>query len=186
VLSSHSICASAFLCDTGELMKKAFAFYVWVCLLAVSTAWAGPQKQQKQNPSSATMPFTSVSDEINRDIGEMLGAWQIGDVEAMHKYYADDATWVSGSYNPPIAGWQNYVPKYLQERKGFTGIQLITKNINIFHYGDTAWACYQWVFLGLAEGRPMNARGQTTLVFVKQGDRWLIVHNHTSQICPGS
>jgi uncharacterized protein (TIGR02246 family) len=170
----------------GELMRKAVALYLLTSLFTVSAVWARQQKQQKQNPSSPDIVFTTVSDEINHDIGEMLGAWQVGDVEAMHKYYADDATWVSGSFDAPIAGWQNYVPKYLQERKGFTGIQLLTKNINIFHYGDTAWACYQWQFVGLAEGRPMNARGQTTLVFVKQGNRWLIVHNHTSQICPGT
>lgn len=164
-------------------MRKLFVLCV-LCFFAASVAWAGPQKQQKNNPAASVPTFASVSDEINHDIGEMIGAWQVGDAEAMHKYYADDATWVSGSYSPPITGWQNYVQTYLQQRKGFTGIQLITKNVNIFHYGDTAWACYQWLFIGLAEGRPLNARGQTTLVFVKQNGRWLIVHNHTSEICP--
>jgi ketosteroid isomerase-like protein len=170
--------------SSGGTMRKFFVLCCSISFLAVSAGWTSPQKQQKTNPAAPGIPLMSVSDEINRDIGEMLGAWQIGDVEAMHKYYADDATWVSGTYDPPIAGWQNYVPKYLQERKGFAGIQLITKNINVSHYGDTAWACYQWLFVGLAEGKPMHVRGQTTLVFVKQGDRWLIVHNHTSQICP--
>ena len=86
----------------------------------------------------------------------------------------------------PVAGWQNYVQKYLQQRKDTAGVQLIRRNTNIFHYGDTAWACYQWEFAGFVQGKAMNARGQTTLVFVKQSGRWLIVHNHTSQIYPGS
>lgn len=158
-----------------------------ICLFMVLVSRASAQKPQ-QKKANVTQPtaFASVAEEINHDIGEMLGAWQIGDVEAMHKYYADDATWVSGTYDPPIAGWQNYVPKYLEQRKGFTGIQLVTKNVNIFHYGDTAWACYQWEFMGLNQGKPVNARGQTTLVFVKQNGSWLIVHNHTSQLYPGT
>jgi ketosteroid isomerase-like protein len=168
-------------------MKKLLAFCSLICFFAVSVSSASPQKQQQKKANTADQPavYASVAEEINHDIGEMLGAWQIGDVDAMRKYYADDATWVSGSYDAPIAGWQNYVPKYLEQRKGFTGIQLISKNVNIFHYGDTAWACYQWEFMGLNQGKPVNARGQTTLVFVKQNGSWLIVHNHTSEICPG-
>ncbi len=166
-------------------MRKLFVLCCWIGCFAISIGWARPQKQQKTNPAVSTSTFLSVSDEIDHDIGEMLGAWQVGDVEAMHKYYADDATWVSGTYDMPIVGWQNYLQKYLQQRKEFSNGQLIRKNTNVFHYGDTAWACYQWEFDGLVEGKPTTARGQTTLVFVKQGDQWLIVHNHTSQICPG-
>ncbi|MFZ0639566.1 MAG: nuclear transport factor 2 family protein [Candidatus Acidiferrales bacterium] len=168
------------------MMRKLLVLFCLICLFAISAGWASPQKQQKTNPAAATPSFMSVSDEIDHDIGEMLGAWQVGDVEAMHKYYAEDATWVSGSYDVPVAGWQNYVQTYLQQRKDLSGVQLIRKNTNVFHYGDTAWACYQWEFDGLVQGKPITAHGQTTLVFVKQGNRWLIVHNHTSQICPGS
>jgi len=143
------------------------------------------QKKQRNQAEASNVVSLSVSDQIEHDIGEMLAAWQLGDLEAMHKYYADNATWVSGAYNPPVVGWQNYAQQYAAERNGFTGIQLIRKNTNVFHFENTAWACYQWEFQGLSEGRPVTAHGQTTLVFVKMGDRWLIVHNHTSEICPG-
>jgi ketosteroid isomerase-like protein len=46
--------------------------------------------------------------------------------------------------------------------------------------GTVGWACYQWDFSGTVDGQPTGSRGQTTLVFEKRGDRWLIVHNHTS------
>lgn len=166
-------------------MKRPLMLSWLICFVAIFSAWGSTPKQQKKNPSPSDVATMSISDEILHDIGEMLGAWQVGDVEAMHKFYADDATWVSGSYDKPITGWQDYAQKYLQGRKGYTGIQLISRNVNVFHYGDTAWASYQWEFEGVAEGKQVTARGQTTLVFVKQGDRWLIVHNHTSQICPG-
>lgn len=170
-------------------MKKFVALCSLLSLIAL-TGWATPQsktKKQKSQSAASDVNFNMpISDQIDHDIGEMLGAWQVGDVEAMHKYYADDATWVSGAYAEPVVGWQNYVQQYLQERKAFTSIQLIRRNTNVFHYGDTAWACYQWEFDGLSGDRTVTGRGQTTLVFVKKGDQWLIVHNHTSQICPGS
>ena len=167
-------------------LQRYYLILCAVCILAGLAARASAQKPKKKNPPPSTPVTTSVSDQIEHDIGEMLGAWQIGDAEAMHKYYADDATWVAGTYDMPIVGWQNYVQKYLQQRQGFAGIQLVTKNINIFHYEDTAWACYQWEFTGIAQGKTLTARGQTTLVLVKKGDQWLIVHNHTSQIYPGT
>lgn len=171
-------------------MKK---FLALLCLLSFVLTWASasPRQQKKEKKSKAQSGSSlqvqlPVADQINHDIGEMLGAWQVGDVQAMQKYYADDATFVAGTFSMPIVGFENYVRQYLQERKGFSGIQLIRRNTNIFHYQNTAWACYQWEFQGLAGGRAVTARGQTTLVFVKKGNRWLIVHNHTSEICPGS
>ena len=48
---------------------------------------------------------------------------------------------------------------------------------------DFAWASYQWELMATVDGQPYNAHGQTTLVFGKTADKWLIVHNHTSQVC---
>jgi uncharacterized protein (TIGR02246 family) len=165
-------------------MKKLQTIAVLLAALLAVPALAQSHKQKKTKNVSIPMPPLPIPEQINQNIGEMLGAWQVGDVEAMHKYYADDATWVAGTDDPPIAGWQNYVAKYQQSRAGLTSVQLIRKNTNIFHYEDTAWACYQWEFIGTVNGQNISARGQTTLVFVKKGDRWLIVHNHTSEICP--
>jgi ketosteroid isomerase-like protein len=156
---------------------------------ASSGAWGGQKKKKKSKTSETSeqplpaMPM-SVSEQIDRDIGEMLGAFQLGDIKTMHKYYSDNATFVSGDYEPPIVGWQNYVPLYQREAAQFQGMQLIRRNTYIFTRGDVAWASYQWEFDSMLNGQPYTARGQTTLVFNKVGDNWLIVHNHTSQICP--
>jgi ketosteroid isomerase-like protein len=162
------------------------------CIAAVlifsvpSGTWGGQKKKKKSKTSQQPLPTLPmpVSDQINRDIGEMLGAFQIGNVELMHKYYSDDATFVSGDYEPPVVGWKNYVPLYRREVAPFQGMQLIRRNTYIFTHGDVVWASYQWEFDSMLNGRPYAARGQTTLVFTKVGDNWLIVHNHTSQICP--
>ena len=167
------------------------SFLAAVLIFSVSPA-ARAQKNKKDktensNASDQTAQPAlsgSVFDQLDTDIGEMLGAFQLGNVDVMHKYYADNATFVSGAYAPPVVGWANYVPIYQRERAAFQGMQLIRRNTFIYTRGDVAWASYQWEFDSMLNGQPYMARGQTTLVFTKVGANWLIVHNHTSQICP--
>jgi ketosteroid isomerase-like protein len=169
--------------EDSRRVIRAFAA-VLVILVASSGTWAQKTKNKKPDNTSPmpTIPLP-VTEQIDHDIGEMLGAFQAGNVEAMHKYYSDNATFVSGTYGPPIIGWQNYLAGYQQQRKAFPAIQLIRRGTNIFVYGNTAVASYQWEFSSVWNGKPYALRGQTTLVLNKAGDDWVIVHNHTSQLC---
>lgn len=157
-------------------------------IVMLSSGASAQKKKKDKNPPVDTSPMPAMpmplDEQIDHNIGEMLGAFQAGDVEAMHKYYADNATFVSGAYAPPVVGWQNYAAQYQRERAAFQGMELIRRNTFIFHSGDVAWASYQWEFNSIYNGKPYSAEGQTTLVFVKSGENWLIVHNHTSEICP--
>jgi ketosteroid isomerase-like protein len=158
-----------------------------IAMFVVTSGAAWAQKKPK-NKAADQSPMPQVplptSDEIDKDIGEMLGAFQVHNIEAMHKYYSDDCVFVSGAYAPPIVGWQNYVTDYQRSLAAFQGMQLIRRNTYVFVHGDVAWASYQWEFLSSYQNKPYSARGQTTLVLQKTADNnWLIVHNHTSQIC---
>jgi ketosteroid isomerase-like protein len=164
-------------------------------VLAVALGFAIPaaaysaqktKKPKKDTDSSQPAPAVPNSDvqDIDHDIGEMLGAFQVGDVELMHKHYADTATFVSGAFEPLVMGWQNYVARYQSQRAAFQGMQLIRRNTYIFTHGDVAWASYEWEFDAMYNGQPYSLQGQTSLVFNKVGSDWLIVHNHTSQVVP--
>jgi ketosteroid isomerase-like protein len=154
-------------------------------LMLASGAWA--QKNKKDKPPLEGQPMPSLpvspSDQIDHNIGEMLGAFQVGNIEAMHKYYAENAVFVSGAYEPPMVGWPNYLAGYQKQRAAYQGMQLVRRNTVIFVRSDVAWASYQWEFASMLNNTPVNARGQTTLILNKIGDNWMIVHNHTSQIC---
>ena len=39
----------------------------------------------------------------------------------MHKYYADNVTLVSGDYEPPVVGWQNYAAAVPTPASGISG-----------------------------------------------------------------
>jgi|HubBroStandDraft_5_1064220.scaffolds.fasta_scaffold32278_4 ketosteroid isomerase-like protein len=141
------------------------------------------KKKTDKTDAAATPPPVPVMDQIEHNIGEMLAAFQVGDADAMHKYYSDGATFVrSGAYEPPIVGFANYAAEYKRDMAGFQGIQIIRRNTLIFTQSDVAWATYQWEFASTVNGKDLSGEGQTTLVFEKVGDQWLIVHNHTSQV----
>lgn len=160
-------------------------------LLALSLASAGPATaQKKKKDDSQPTPPASVTSAIPDDqkidntIGEMLGAWQVGDVEKMHKYLADDVSVVAGTWTPPAVGWTNYLAAYQSQRARIQQVRLDRSNtlIRIAPGGTVAWACYQWDFSAIVDGSPSAAEGQTTLILEKRADAWIIVHNHTSLV----
>jgi len=150
-----------------------------VVALALLAA-AGPGVSQQGKGTSGVKPPDE--QQIENNIGEMLAGWQIGDTDLMHRYYADDVMVVSGAYEPPVIGWANYLAAYKAQRQRMVEVRLDRINTFIKVKGDTAWAVYQWEFAATADGRPMRAQGQATLLFEKRGDRWLIIHNHTSVV----
>ncbi len=164
------------------------AFIVMLVLACASPAAAQKDKKKKSEtqPADSTNPLVPMSDENQIDymISEMLGAWQVGDVEKLHKDYADDVTVVNGAYAPPIVGWNNYLAIYQQQRTRMQRVRMDRSNTVIKVAGNVAWACYQWDFEAVTDGTPATAQGQTTLVMEKRNNHWTIVHNHTSMVPP--
>lgn len=156
-----------------------------LALLLVALPASSAQKKKGKNkeanpPSDVRLPDNQI---IDQAISEMLGAWQVGDTNMLHNYYADDVAVVSGAYESPLIGWPAYLAAYQRQRSRLGSLRLDRRNTFIFVRGNIAWASYQWEFDAVVDNRPTSARGQTTLVFERRGNRWLIVHNHTSEIC---
>jgi ketosteroid isomerase-like protein len=153
-------------------------------LLTLSQPAAAQQNKKKKTDDSSTdtKPVLPMTDQQQIDylISEMLGAWQVGDTERMHKDYADDVSIVNGLWAPPVFGWTTYLAAYQQQRARMQQVRMDRENTFIKQTGNYAWACYQWDFSAMVDGQPTEARGQTTLVLEKRNDHWLIVHNHTS------
>jgi ketosteroid isomerase-like protein len=125
-----------------------------------------------------------LSDEQQIDylISEMMGAWQIGDIEKLHKDYAEDVSVVNGGWAPPVIGWASHLAQYQQQRARLQKVRMDRTNTYIKVNGTVGWACYQWDFSGTVDGQPSTAQGQTTLIMEKRNGRWAIVHNHTSLV----
>jgi uncharacterized protein (TIGR02246 family) len=159
---------------------------ILVLLLAVTVSQTSigqknkkDQKQPPADPQASTVPGSD-DDAIERGISLMLAAWQAGDGEGMHAFYADDVLMVSGVWEPPLSGWPAYLHAYTGQRARIQSVRLERTNTFRKVEGNTAWATYQWDLSGVMDGGAMNAHGHTTLVLEKRNGKWLIVLNHTS------
>ena len=174
-------------------VKYARSFRIWIilalALMAVAIP-AGAQKKNKNKNTPAPDPgedlksamHTPDAQAIDQAIGEALGYWQIGDTESMHKYYADDVVLVSGAWEPPVIGWDNFLKAYQAQRAQVSGARMDRSNTLIKVNGNSAWATYQFVYAAQMEGKVVQFRGHTTLFLVKQADRWVITLNHSSVV----
>jgi ketosteroid isomerase-like protein len=173
--------------------KHARGFRIWIilalALMAVAIP-AGAQKKDKNKNTPTTEPGEELksamrmpdSQAVDQAIGEALGYWQIGDVESMHKYYAEDVVLVSGAWEPPIIGWVNFLKAYQAQRAQVNGARIDRSNTLIKVNGNSAWATYQFVYAAQKEDKVVQFRGHTTLFLVKQTDRWVITLNHSSVV----
>ena len=170
---------------------------VWILLglaLAAVALPAGAQKKDKDKNKNKATQSTDATDDlkaamhapdsqlIDQAIGESLGYWQIGDVESLHKYYAEDVVTVSGGWESPVVGWDNFLKAYQEQRAQISGARMDRLNTLIKVNGNSAWATYQFVYSAQAQGKVAQFRGHTTLVLMKQADKWLITLNHSSLV----
>jgi len=177
-------------------MRQVAAKYVGSFRISIILALAlmtvviptGAQKKSKNTPttdlgqdlqSAVHMPDAQA---IDLAIGESLGYWQIGDTESLHKYYADDVVTVSGAWEAPIVGWDNFLKAYQAQRAQVVGARMDRSNTVIKVNGNSAWATYQFVYVAQMEGKMVQYRGHTSLFLVKQANRWMIALNHSSVV----
>lgn len=142
-------------------------------------------KKKKDKDAETSVSASSLlpdSQGIDLLVSQMLGAWQAGDVDSLHKFYADDITVISGAWEPPLFGWANYARAYQAQIARTSVPRLERTNSFTKVMGDTAVVTYQWQFAGTVDGKPAQAFGHTTLVLQKRSGNWLIVLNHTSAI----
>lgn len=145
----------------------------------------GGTAQQRGREGKAAPVIENLPEEqkVDTAISEMLAAWQIGNVEMLKEYHAEEVTVVSGAFEPPVLGWAAYAQAYRRQRERMETLVLLERINTVTHVkGNLAWVTYQWIFSATVDGRGVSARGHTTLVLEKRRDRWLITHNHTSAV----
>lgn len=186
-------------CFAGWTAHKTFLLLLVSTLSLTCVSPAAAQKEKKKKPdtsqsadsSKMLVPMTD-EQQIDYTLSEMLGAWQLGDIEKLHKDFADDVVTVNGSWAPPVFGWNNYLAVYQQQRARMERVRMDRSNTYIKVSGTVGWACYQWDFEAIVDGQPMQSQGQMSVVLEKRNSHWVIVLNHTSltpkppQVAPAS
>ena len=168
---------------SGRTIHILASFFLGASLFLACATAATAQKKKKNDPATTdnktALPMGD-EQQVDYTISEMLGAWQLGDIEKLHKDYAEDVWIVNGIWAPPVFTWTNYLAAYQGQRARMQQVRMDRSNTYIKVNGNFAWACYQWEFSAVVDGQPSAARGQTTLVLEKRNNHWVIVHNHSS------
>jgi ketosteroid isomerase-like protein len=170
-------------------------FVLAVCATLASSAFAQNKKKQKQQDAALATSAQAATDaafqklpdqdKVDFTISQMLGAWQVGDIEKLHQTMADDVIVVNGMWAPPVVGWTNYLASYQVQHSRSQQIRMDRVNTLIRVTGNFASACYQWDFSAVVDGQQSGARGQTTLLLEKRTDKWIVILNHTSIVETG-
>jgi beta-aspartyl-peptidase (threonine type) len=141
--------------------------------LALALA-AGCASSGERGPGSDPAPA------IRQVLDEQAAAWNRGDLEAFMDGYwrSEDLVFTSGGNVQ--RGWQTTLDRYRATygNSPQTMGRLTFSDLEIHPLADgAAWALGRWA-LDDAGGQAMG--GVFSLVFRRFGDRWLIVHDHTS------
>ncbi len=172
-------------CPTGRTAHKVILLILVSALYLACVPPVAAQKKKKTEPpasadsSKMLVPLTD-EQQIDYTLSEMLGAWQLGDIEKMRKDYGDDVVIVNGSWAPPVLGWNNYLAIYQPQRARMQQVRMDRFNTYIKVSGTVGWACYQWDFEAVVDGQQTQSQGHTTVVLEKRNNHWVIVLNHTS------
>ncbi len=166
----------------ARVIWRITAFAVFAAI-TLSPAFAQKNKKDQSKQPDGNSSVTLSDDEaVDKMISQMLAAWQTGDGEGMHAFYADDVLVVSGVWEPPVSGWPAYLRAYQAQRARIQSLRIERSNTFRKIEGNSAWATYQFALSGVMDGKATNAQGHTTLVFEKRNGKWLIVLNHTSLV----
>src|SRR3974377_338021 len=123
-----------------------FSLFLMLGMTLASTASAQKKKKKNDTPNPPTASILPDEQRIDNAIGEMLGAWQLGDTEKLHPPYADDVDVVNGMWAPPVVGWPNYLASYQSQRARAQQVRLDRSNtlIGLAPGGQKPGGCFQW------------------------------------------
>ena len=108
-------------------------------------------------------------------------AWRRKDKAFFAALLSDDATYFSPQ-SPYLDGdpKANFLPKFEQyaEMFKYTDFQMYNPRVQV--YGEVAILTYNHMVAASFGGQPLNYTGKATVVYVKQGGAWRVVHGHES------
>ena len=146
--------------------------FILAVVLALATTVALATAESVQSDKEK-----AVSDVLQQE----AAAFEKGDVEALNKFWANDA-WVSvfESGGADI-GWANYRDHHLiPEMKELKNTKHALSDIRVRVSGKIAWATFKYSLAGDIKERHIDVNGLGTAVLEERDGRWLIVHRHTS------
>jgi uncharacterized protein (TIGR02246 family) len=117
--------------------------------------------------------------EIQAVLNAQAEAWNEGDLDGFMAHYRQDESLRFASGNEVRMGWQTVMDRYRQTYGDLTQSGALSfKDLDIEVLSDDAAVVFGRFLLQREEGE--DPTGLFTLLLRKEGERWVIVHDHTS------
>ncbi len=130
---------------------------------------------------ASTGGASGAGDQIRQILDRQVNAWNRGDVDAFMEPYwnSPDLTFSAGGHL--TRGWRSTLDRYRERYPTAADMgRLRFSELEIIELGpEAALVLGRWQ---LERDKPVG--GLFTLVFRKDGGRWVIVHDHTSRTQP--
>ena len=146
-------------------MRRPLPFSIALVVLAtVALSEAGPKE------------------EVTQAAQEWVQIWTSGTADALAAYYTEDAQFFPSATPFRVDGraaihgnWTAFFAAFPQRR-------LLLRQESINAYGESAatWTGYYQAVATDRAGKVTSLLGRYSIAWVKQGGRWLIVHQHVS------
>ena len=157
-------------------MKKQFymilllvAMGLSLCIFAATGTFAEPSEQE------------SIASQIIAREKASVEAWKRKDKAFFADFLTDNSTYFN-SFNPYLETdpKTNFLPKFEQyvEMFKYNDFQMYNPRVQV--YGDTAVLTYNSSVSATFSGQPMNYTAKATVIYVKQGNTWRVIHGHES------
>ena len=144
-------------------------------LLGLLLAWPASVPPQKK-PATAVGPDKQY-------LQKVLDAWCTMDMHKVAPYYSQAPENVYFDIAPmEYHGWAEWSKGFSNLFSDYKSFKISLKGEPSIHtHGNLAWSTELWhVDAVHKDGKPETIDGRNTTVWQKQGDKWLIVHEHDS------
>jgi uncharacterized protein (TIGR02246 family) len=120
------------------------------------------------------------AEDANAVVDRWAALFSANDAQALVKLYAPDAI-LLGTVSPTIADKPELISDYFKRLPG-SGNKVTIGDHRIVTLNDTAVLVTGFYeFAGVRDGNPIQTPARFTMVVVKRGGDWLIIHHHSSR-----
>jgi uncharacterized protein (TIGR02246 family) len=124
--------------------------------------------------------FASAGDDANEVVNRWATAFNANDAEGILRFYAPDAI-VLGTASPIIADQPELIRDYFKSLPGSGNKVAIGDHRIVVLSNEAVLVTGFYEFTPMREGKPVPVPARFTMVVVKRGPDWLILHHHSSR-----
>jgi ketosteroid isomerase-like protein len=143
---------------------------------------ASLSKQSTAAADPAICELAALVDEYNRVLSQGVAPFDIARAAHLYKRDEEFMAYDLSAPNAGYAGWKAYEAAWYKIMANYASFYLeANHDLRIGRRGDAAWTSFSFKVWGERQGgKPYNAEGRATLVWVRDDGNWLITHEHVS------